>query len=439
MDTNDIKHVLSYRWAGAYGQPLHSSNDAPIDFLRISSSERVWVDYLNHMNHDDLKLSVIENMGNLYASKPVYAKYLHDFSTAVDREGLSKMLSCITRGWIWQEIAFTGPDVVPEHAEDVRLIVELIKTGPEIVRGIIHNGYFEPKNKDVNEVIKFAIDVLWRARNLADNESAYVFFIQEKDANRAIINEAIDQVIRYRESNGVHPIEMKLLAAMDNLENVNFTKVEDAFVASFSTLLQANEKEFDPIPKGKLAPANFREKVTDVLRKVTKKQSWDIEWWQQSVQDHPLSTLNHPAIDSIVIEQNNTIGVKVGGKLAFHLKMGYNRPLQGQELDKSEVVIDGEHDILSLSYRVKNGEVYIVGFQTTSLLRIVPDGSLLVGEDGISSSHDIKSRWMSTTWYSRDSDWLQVLQGWKKNEDLGVKAKKRSWKFWSNKTVTAIS
>ena len=434
MDTNDIKHVLSYRWAGAYGQPMQSYDDAPIDFLRISSTERVWIDYLNHMNHDDLKLGVIKNMGILYATKPVYAKYLHDFSTAVNREGLSKMLSCITRGWIWQEIAFTGSDVVPEHAEDVRLLVELIKTGPEIVRGLIHDGYFEPKKKDVNEVIKFAIDTLWRARNLADNESPYVFFIQEKDANRDIINEAIEKVVEYRESSGVNPVHMKLMAALDNLENVNFTRVEDAFVASFTTLIQANEEEFGPIPKGELVPTNFQKTVTDVLRKVTKEQSWDIEFWQQCVQDHPLSTLNHPAIDSIVIgkNNNNTIGIKIGGKVRFHLKMGYSRPLQGQDLDKSKAIIDGEHKILSLSYRIKNGELYIVGFQTTRLLRIVPDGSLRVSEGVISSSHDMKSRWMSTSWYSRDADWSRVLQEWNENEDLRVKS---TWKMRRKKNI----
>ena len=37
--SNDIRHVLSYRWAGAYGQQLQG-NDAPIDFFQVASAEK---------------------------------------------------------------------------------------------------------------------------------------------------------------------------------------------------------------------------------------------------------------------------------------------------------------------------------------------------------------------------------------------------------------
>ena len=417
-ETNDIKHVLSYRWAGAYGQPLRPGNDAPIDFLRISVTEKVWVDYLNHLNHDELKAGVINNMGNLYNSRPVHAKYLHDFTSSTDCKGLSNLLSCITRGWIWQEIAFTGPDVTPKGAQAVTLLVELIKTGSEVVRCLIDDGFFEPKERNVNEVIKFAIDALWRARNLADNQSAFVFFIEDRELNENLINEAVEKVISLRmdDANPAHRMAMKVLAALDNLENANYTRVEDGFCASFSTLLQSNTDVFGPISPGKVAPDNLHITITEMLKKTTEQQGWDVEWWQQCVIDHPLSQLNHPKFESIVISKGQIVVSVAAGK-SFKLKLGYSRPLQGQELDKSSCSksVDGKHEILSLSYRINSGEFYVVGFQTKSMMRVVPEGSLLVTATTVEDVRDVKmsSRWAQTSWYSRDADWLDVLQKWK--------------------------
>ena len=417
---DDIRHVLSYRWAGAYGHQPLQQNDAPIDFLRISATEKVWVDYLNHLNDEDLKRGVIESMGTLYSSRPVYAKYLHDFSPSVDCKGLSTMLSCITRGWIWQEIAFTDSDVVPENASSVRLLVELIKTGSEFVRGIMQDGFNEPKEKNVNEVIKFAIDCLWRARNLASNESAYIFFIENAESHKLLIEKAMQKVIKYRD--GADPVCVKLLAALDNLENANFSRVEDSFAASFCTLLQSNTDTFGPIPNGKLAPDNFHITVTDMLRKVTRENKWDVEWWQQCVVDHPVSQLNHPKFESVIISPG-TCSVIVAGK-TYDLELCYNRPLQGQELDVSDKNEDGTHEILSLSYRITNGELFVVGFQTTSSIRFVPIGGLRVTEDTVEAVKDPTkgSRWTQTTWYSRDADWLNVLKRWKSFPEKSIQS-----------------
>eukprot|EP00554_Chaetoceros_debilis_P010359 CAMPEP_0194109988 /NCGR_PEP_ID=MMETSP0150-20130528/9346_1 /TAXON_ID=122233 /ORGANISM="Chaetoceros debilis, Strain MM31A-1" /LENGTH=506 /DNA_ID=CAMNT_0038799053 /DNA_START=232 /DNA_END=1752 /DNA_ORIENTATION=- len=425
-DSNDIKHVLSYRWAGAYGQSLVGS-DAPIDFLRISATEKVWVDYLNHLNNDELKADVINNMGSLYNSRPVHAKYLHDFSPSTDCKGLAKLLACITRGWIWQEIAFTGPDVTPKKAQAVTLLVELIKSGSEVVRCLIDDGFFTPKDKNVDEVIKFAIDVLWRARNLADNQSAYVFFIEDGELNENIINRAVEKVISLRMDNPNDPsknITMKVLAALDNLENANYTMVEDGFLASFSTLLQSNTEIFGPIPPGKVAPDNLHVTVTDMLRTFTKEQGWNVEFWQQNVIDHPLSQLHHPKFESIVISSGQ-ISVVVEGGHSFGLKLCYNILLQGQELEKSTTSIDGKHDILSLSYRINCGELYVIAFQTKTKMRVVPSGALHVTESSVEEvkESNMSSKWAQTTWYARDTDWLNVLEKWKKAD---VVSKKRT-------------
>ena len=431
---NDIQHILSYRWAGAYGSQL-TGQDAPIDFLCISATEKVWVDYLNHLNHDELKGDVIENMGSLYQSRPVHAKYLHDFSMDADRKGMSRLLSCITRGWIWQEIAFTGPEVTPTGAEPVRLLVELIKTGSEVVRCLIRDGFFKPTDRNVNEVIKFAIDVLWRARNLADNESAYVFFIEESELNKDIIHDAIEQVIAYRTKNDtddpIDHISMKVLAALDNLENANYSRVEDGFSASFSTLLQSHAEFFGKIDSGKLAPENLCEAITTIVENVTHKHGWDIEWWQQCVVDHPLSQLHHPTFKSIFIQDGNIKVSIEGHEEAIPLRLSYHRPLQGQDLDKSMKSIDGKHDILSLSYRINNGAFYVVGFQTKSMLRVVPVESIIVTHDCTRKVMDVKksSRWTQTTWYSRDVDWLKVLKRWKddkraKSNRIGIFGKR---------------
>lgn len=424
--SDDIKHVLSYRWAGAYGQLLVGT-DAPIDFLSISATEKVWVDYLNHLNQDELKKDVINNMGDLYNSRPVHAKYLHDFSPSTDCKGLSKFLTCITRGWIWQEIAFTGPDVTPKNAQAVTLLVELIKSGSEIVRCLIEDGFFQPKEKNVNEVIKFAIDTLWRARNLADNQSAYVFFIEDGELNENMINRAIEKVISLRMGNPNNPskqITMKVLAALDNLENANYTMVEDGFFASFSTLIQSNTEIFGPIPPGKVAPDNLHITVTDMLRTFTKEQGWNVEFWQQCVINHPLSQLYHPNFESIVIS-NGQITVVVEGGHSFGLKLSYNRPLQGEELDKNTKSIDGKHDILSLAYRINCGELYVIGFQTKTKMRVVPAGALRVTERSVEEvkGSNMSSKWTQTTWYSRDVDWLNVLEKWKK-PDVVVSKKK---------------
>ena len=428
-EKEDIKHVLSYRWAGAYGVPIRPEYDeAPVDFLCISATEKVWVDYLNHLNHDEMKADVITNMGDLYSSRPVHAKYLHDFSlsSSDDCRGLSTLLSCITRGWIWQEIAFTDQSVTPKGAETIALLVELIKTGSEVVRCLIDDGFSAPKEKNVNEVIKFAVDTLWRARNLADNQSAFVFFIQDQNLNRSLVEEAIKRVASFRSD--VDDVKhrnvamtMKVLAALDNLENANYTRVEDGFCASFSTLLQSNASIFGPILPGRIAPEKLHVTITDMLKSSSEQQNWDIEWWQQCVIDHPLSQLNHPKFDFLVI-QKGLIFVHVsgyGGDERFTLKLSYNRPLQGQELDKSDEKIDGKHDILSLSYRIRHGELFVVGFQTKSMLRIVPQSALRVTETTVENELDTKmsSRWTQTSWYSRDVDWLNILQKWKQESD----------------------
>jgi len=415
-DKDDIRHMLSYRWAGAYGQPL-GKNDAPIDFLNISATEKVWVDFLNHLNHEELKADVIKNMGSLYSSRPVYAKYLHDFSSSADRKGLSTLLSCVTRGWIWQEIAFTGQDVTPKGAKAITLLVELIKSGSEVVRCLIDDGFFQPKEKNVNEVIKFAIDALWRARNLAENESAYIFFIKDRELNENIINLAVEKVISLRmddTNDSSNQLTMKMLAALDNLENVNYSYVEDGFVASFSTLLQSNTETFGPIPPGKVAPDNLHFTITNMLRTTTKKLGWNFEFWQQCVIDHPLSQLYHPKFESIAISKGEII-VYVEGGLCFRLELSYSRPLQGQELEKSFESIDGKHDILSLAYRINCGELFVIGFQTKTMMRVLPNGSLRVTDTHVEvmNESNMSSKWTQTTWYARDADWLDVLQKWK--------------------------
>ena len=430
---DDIKHVLSYRWAGAWGQSLNE-NDAPVDFLCISATEKVWVDYLNHLNDKELTKGVIENMGNLYCSRPVHAKYLYDFAAdfgkkQLDSKGLSRLLACLTRGWIWQEIAFTGPEVTPPDAQVVSLLVELIKTGSEVVRCLIDNGFEEPKQQNVNEVIKFAIDTLWRARNLADNESAYEFFIEDKDLNQDLIQEAIEVVKGFRLDNDndneseerdeqlTNRLTMKVLAAMDNLENANFTKVEDSFCASFSTLLQSNQDYFGTIEKGEVAPKDLNKKITDMIQSLCEKNEWDVELWQQCVIEHPLSQLDHPLFESIQVVGNDIYVHIKDVEQVFKFKMSYNRPLQGQELDKSTESVDGTHEILSLSYRINKGKLYVIGFQTKSKLRVVPQECLMVSNSAVEAVQDktMSSRWTQTTWYSRDKDWLNVLNSWKKD------------------------
>ena len=97
--------------------------------------------------------------------------------------------------------------------------------------------------------------------------------------------------------------------------------------------------------------------------------------------------------------------------------MSYNRPLQGQELDKSTESVDGTHEILSLSYRINKGKLYVIGFQTQSKLRVVPQECLMVSNSTVEAVQDksMSSRWTQTTWYSRDKDWLNVLDSWKKD------------------------
>lgn len=442
-DKDDIKHVLSYRWAGAHGQRLHE-NDAPIDFLCISATEKVWVDYLNHFNQDELKVGVIKNMGSLYNSLPVYAKYLHDFSLTLDRKGMSHLLACITRGWIWQEIAFTGPEITPEGAETIKLLVELIKTGSEIVRCLIDDGFACPNDRNVNEVIKFAVDALWRARNLADNESAYIFFIQDRDLNKSLIHEAIDKVIALRNISDQDPsknVTMKVLAALDNLENANFSRVEDGFVASFSTLLQSYPDVFGPIQPGKIAPENLESKITEMLITSTRDFNWDLEWWQQCVIDHPLSQLKHPKFESITVKNNDIVVSVHDMDETFKLSLGYSRPLTHQELTKSTETVEGEHGILSLSYRIFKGELYVVGFQTKSLLRIVPKNALLVTDLTVMKVDDVKmsSRWMQTTWYSEDKKWLEVLAKWKEADEEVTSKKVKGIAFFGKNSKVAVS
>jgi len=410
-EQDDIRHVLSYRWAGAYGQKLEG-NDAPIDFLRIASEERVWVDYLNHLNHEDLKRDVINNMGQLYAKRPVLAKYLWDFNPDDECAGISKLLACITRGWIWQEMAFSGNELIPPNAELVRLLIELIKVGAEPLRCIIKDGFMEPKDKDVNEVIKFSIDVLWRARNLADNKSAYRFFIKDSKINKDLILQAISEIKKYRENKECNPLHLNLLAALDNLENANFTKVEDCFNASFSTLLQSYPEELGHIKEGEVAPEGFDQTVTDILCNLTEKQNWDIEWWQQCTIDHPLSQLCHPRINSILVNGDD-IQVFAEGDKQFNLKSSYIRQLQGV-LDKDENLIQGKYDILNLSYRIQRGSLIVVGFQTKCNIRVVPTQGIQVTKTKMEVDPDPtnSSKWTQTTWYSRDADWLKVLDKW---------------------------
>jgi hypothetical protein len=393
-------HVMSYRWKGL-DEADHCEGCAPLAFTSgdIVPDVRYWVDYMNHLDDPRLKIGVIQQMGLLYANKKVYAKYLHDYVHSP--EGFLVLINCLTRGWVWQEIAITDDDVMPTQSDRVRLLIEMVKTGSEIVRGIVPNGYGHPNSKpSMHEIVKFGADALWRARNLGRNEAAIRLFVRDYERYEELLGQAADYVRNIRTKHG-DVMMINLLAAFDNLENVNFTRKEDGFHASFSTFMAKYAAAF----KGQ----DFTVWATTKLEQVTREQGWDLEVWQQCVAGHSLAQLNHTRVSKIFCRPDRSILVAVGEDQIV-TGLSYSKVLYGDYKATATGALVGEFDVRSCNYRILHGEVVLVGVNTSEGVRVVFDKGVRLRDGAVSA--ETCSRWATTTWYSVDEDWSSVLDSW---------------------------
>mmetsp|Transcript_68561 Transcript_68561/g.142972 ORF Transcript_68561/g.142972 Transcript_68561/m.142972 type:complete len:691 (-) Transcript_68561:28-2100(-) len=123
-----ITFMTSYRWRDMH-TIAENGGDIAVNFEHTTAGRgRCWVDVLNHLNDSELKLQVIEQMGQLYATKPTLAQYFQaDPKTIAD---LFRMVTEATRGWMWQEIA-VGPGVVEFGSSVAKLCFLLIQLGKE--------------------------------------------------------------------------------------------------------------------------------------------------------------------------------------------------------------------------------------------------------------------------------------------------------------------
>ncbi len=132
---------------------------------------------------------------------------------------------------------------------------------------LLHGGYSPPTDMGVDDMVKFAVDSLWRVRTGYSDEVGITLFTQQTPQIISRFAEATARVRQLRSQMGTEKVA-RALAALDNLENSNFTNVGDMFDASFATY-----KELFGMADGELA---------STFRTSCRWRPWSLGWTTRS-------------------------------------------------------------------------------------------------------------------------------------------------------------
>jgi hypothetical protein len=212
--------ALSYRWVKEHN--TITGTDDPKSFMTEINKANLWVDFLQHLYDEELEKRTLRIMGKIYAMKPVWAKYLLS-------ENINLIQDC-TRGWMWQELVFTPYVVTADHVASKVLIASFriglsaycngFYKALKLVRGAGSKYRAEPELRAVVNLL-LAVHSCRQGRLVDLCEPAIA--VNSYGPNSIIASFAEEKLKAEADALG---------GAFDNLSNTNFTKPEDAEVAS---------------------------------------------------------------------------------------------------------------------------------------------------------------------------------------------------------------
>ena len=302
----------------------------------------------------------------------------------------------LTRGWIWQELAYSKPTPTCKKSPKINLLVELVQGGSEMIRSLLPGGYSPPTNMGSDDLIKFAIDCLWRVRAGDSDETGIEVFTHDSPHFNRRFEAATARVRQLRHSLGTDKTA-RALAALENLESSNFTHPRDLYEASFATYKQLFEMD-----DGQLA--SF---ISNDLPLEARRLGLDYEVWQQPTVSHPLAFLCGVAVSTACLTDSQDVILTVRGR-AHRLGVSWFRALHRAAHPKLSALAGRPVPVLSANYRVCHGRTYLVGVNLANHLRLVLAGSLDVTGGGCAPA-DAESKWSSATWQSGDAEWADFV------------------------------
>ena len=276
LPVEQIDYAMSYRWQRIDGCELQEG-DSPAGFVQTVREvpKSFWVDYINHLNDKKLIPYVIQHMGEVYCRTKVWPQYLLEVGDPAlnitiasnpgfegnlwDWDGKVSRLSVIhgicmlraaTRGWMWQELAFSRrPDKFPSVFG--MLLYYLVVLGSDMFSHTleIDSGWgwstSSPKpsllDTCTEALKKFVFQTLRAWHGFSDLVSTNAKF----DTMKFICSEdfppaELDHISRVLEAARQKLLEnpaSMVRSALSNMSNTNITKTDDLYNASFGVLL----------------------------------------------------------------------------------------------------------------------------------------------------------------------------------------------------------
>jgi hypothetical protein len=268
-----IDYAMSYRWQGIAGGEL-KKGDSPVGFVHTVREvpNTFWVDYINHLDDKELIPYVIQNMGEVYCKTKVWPQYLLEIgdpplkmNTSSDEFPLNMwqsdkvsrlsvihgicMMRAASRGWMWQELAFSKrPDKFPSLFG--MLLYYLVVLGSDMFRHTIEGLDCSLSTQDpsgsaslptANSLKDFLFSTLRAWHDLSGVSSSRVqtemmSFIRDEKFLPAELDSISRALEEARKTLLENPASM-VRSALANMSNLNITKTEDLYHASFGVIL----------------------------------------------------------------------------------------------------------------------------------------------------------------------------------------------------------